>query len=213
MRLPFWAASDSLSILSCMEIWMIVTKGDIIRTDKLLNLYRLKESKEFRYYKLVPWDRKACHIVSLPSLFRYWKSRYFFISGDGWETFSDDLWGDIPRLLCRWGTPKLGVSSFIFFFFWRYLRLVHLTLTPRISLFLATKAQPKLKNRYKNCVKSATEYMRTIDDFDKLINPKTLARHFLGLKPSPYVLRAIVEKKKVSACCLASSSFSFQLYC
>ena len=33
---------------------MIVTKGDIIRTDKLLNLYRLKESKEFRYYKLVP---------------------------------------------------------------------------------------------------------------------------------------------------------------
>ena len=117
MRLPFWAASDSLSILSCMEIWMIVTKGDIIRTDKLLYLYRLKESKEFRYYKLVPWDRKACHIVSLPSLFRYWKSRYFFISGDGWETFSDDLWGDIPRLLCRWGTPKLGVSSFIFFFF------------------------------------------------------------------------------------------------
>ena len=33
---------------------MIVTKGDMIRMDKLLYLYHLKESKEFVYYKLVP---------------------------------------------------------------------------------------------------------------------------------------------------------------
>ena len=25
----------------------------------------------------------------------------FFVSGDGWETLSDDFWGDVPRLL-RW---------------------------------------------------------------------------------------------------------------
>ena len=55
----------------------------MIRTDELLFLYRLKESKEFGYYELVPWDRKARLIMSLPLSFRYWKSRYFFISRDG----------------------------------------------------------------------------------------------------------------------------------
>ena len=67
---------------------------------------------------------------------------------------------------------------------------------PRISLFLAAKARPKLKRRYKNRVKNATEYARTIDDFNELIDPKTLARHFLGPEPSPYVLRAIAKKEK-----------------
>lgn len=33
---------------------MIVMEGDMIRMDKLLYLYRLKESKEFGYYELVP---------------------------------------------------------------------------------------------------------------------------------------------------------------
>ena len=37
-----------------MEIWTIVTEGDVIRTDELLFLYRLKESKEFGFYELVP---------------------------------------------------------------------------------------------------------------------------------------------------------------
>ena len=101
-------------VISLMEIWMIVMEGDVIRMDELLHLYCLKESKEFGYYELVPWDRKSRLIVSLPLSFCYWKSRYFFVSGDGWETLSDDLWGDVPRLLRRWGTPTLGASSFIF---------------------------------------------------------------------------------------------------
>jgi len=50
---------------------MIVTEGDVIHLDELLYLYYLKESKEFRYYKLVPWDRKARLIANLPSSFRY----------------------------------------------------------------------------------------------------------------------------------------------
>jgi len=61
---------------------MIVIEGDMIRMDELLYLYHLK-LKEFRYYELVPWDRKARLIASLPSSFRYWKSKYFFVSGDG----------------------------------------------------------------------------------------------------------------------------------
>ena len=34
------------------------------------------------------------------------------MSGDDWGTSSDEIWGDIPRLLRRWKAPSLGVSSF-----------------------------------------------------------------------------------------------------
>ena len=76
-------------VISCMEIWMVVTEGDTIRLDEFIHLYRLKESKEYGYYELVPWVRKARIITNLPSSFRYWKSRYFFVSMDGWETLSN----------------------------------------------------------------------------------------------------------------------------
>ena len=70
---------------------MVVTKGDMIELDKFVHLYRLKESKEYRYYELMPWVRKARIVIDLPLSFRYWKSRFFFVSGDGWETLSDDF--------------------------------------------------------------------------------------------------------------------------
>ena len=46
-------------MVSCMEIWLAATKGDMIRVDELVYLYRLKESKEHRNYKLVPWERRT----------------------------------------------------------------------------------------------------------------------------------------------------------
>ena len=82
-----------------MVIWTIIPDGDMITLKEFVYLYRLKESKEFWYYKLVPWDRRSQLIVDLPMSFCYWKSRYFFVSGDGWETLFDDFWGDVPRLL------------------------------------------------------------------------------------------------------------------
>ena len=36
------------------------------------------------------------------------------MSGDDFETPSSRDWGDIPRLLRRWGTPTLGASVFLF---------------------------------------------------------------------------------------------------
>ena len=78
-------------VISCMEIWTIVTDRDMIRLDEFVHLYRLKESKEFGYYELIPCDKKSRLIVDLPSSFHYWKSRYFFVSGDGWETLFDDF--------------------------------------------------------------------------------------------------------------------------
>lgn len=58
-----------------------------------------------------------------------------------------------------------------------------------------------MKSRHKGRVEDVSNYVKTIDDFDELIDPRTLARHFLGPKPSPYVLHAIAregEKKKFS---------------
>ena len=102
-----------------MVIWTTIADGDMITLNKFVHLYRLKESKEFGYYELVSWDRKSCLVVNLPSSLCYWKFRYFFVSGDGWETLFDDFWGDVPRLLRWWETPQLGAfaSHEIFSFF------------------------------------------------------------------------------------------------
>ena len=35
------------------------------------------------------------------------------MSSDGWETLSNDLWGDIPRLLHQWETPQPGALPFV----------------------------------------------------------------------------------------------------
>ena len=94
-----------------MVIWTTISDGDMLTINEFVHLYRLKESKEFGYYEFVPWDRKSHLIADLPLSFRCWKSRYFFVSGDSWETLSDDFWGDVPRLLRRWEIPLLGAFA------------------------------------------------------------------------------------------------------
>ena len=70
-------------IISCMVIWMIIAHGNMITLIEFIHLYHLKESKEFGYYEFVPWNRKSCLVVDLSSSFRDWKSRFFFVFGDG----------------------------------------------------------------------------------------------------------------------------------
>ena len=97
-------------VVSYMEIWLATTEGDMIKVDELVYFYRLKGSKEHGYYKLVPWEKMTRIVRDLPSSFKYWKSRFFFVSEDEWETPSDEVWGDLPKLLRRWKTPSLGAS-------------------------------------------------------------------------------------------------------
>ena len=97
-------------VVSCMEIWLETTEGDMIRVNKFTYLYLLKESKEYGYYEFMPWVRKARIVTDLPLSFRYWKSQFFFVSRDDWETLPDEVWGDVPRLLRQWRTPSLGAS-------------------------------------------------------------------------------------------------------
>ena len=63
----------------------------MIRVDKFTYLYRLKESKEYGYYELVPWVREARIVKGLPLSFRYWKSQFFFVFEDEWETPSGEV--------------------------------------------------------------------------------------------------------------------------
>ena len=95
-----------------MEIWLAIN-GDMIKVGELIYLYHLKESKEYGYYELVPWERRTRIVRGLPSFFSYWKSRFFFVSGDDFETPSSRDWGDIPRLLRWWGTLTLVATIFL----------------------------------------------------------------------------------------------------
>ncbi|KAF3966315.1 hypothetical protein CMV_009559, partial [Castanea mollissima] len=89
------------------------------------------------------------------------------VSRDDFETPSNQDWGDIPRLLRRWGTPTL------------------------------VKRRPKLKSRYKERVEAAIVYAQSIENWDDLVDPRTLAFYNLGPDPSPFVLRSLdIEGKK-----------------
>ena len=78
-------------VVSLMGIWLAITNGDMIREDELVYLYCLKAFKGHGYYKLVPWERRTRIVCNLSSSFRYWKSRFFFVSRDDWETPSNEV--------------------------------------------------------------------------------------------------------------------------
>ena len=62
---------------------------------------------------MVPRMKEARIVRDLPLSFRYWKSLFIFVFGDEWETPSDEVWGDLPRLLRQWRTLSLDASSFL----------------------------------------------------------------------------------------------------
>ena len=64
-----------------------------------------------------------------------------------------------PKLRCVIVSP-----SFLIF-----IVIISSSLTP-LPLFCAVKRQPKLKSRYKGRVEKAIVYMRTIEDFDDLVD-------------------------------------------
>lgn len=64
----------------------------------------------------------------------------------------------------------------------------------------AVKRWPKLKSNYREHVEKATEYVKTIEDFDNLVDLRTLAFYCLGLEPSAFVLRNLDIEEKKSKC-------------
>ena len=58
------------------------------------------------------------------------------------------------------------------------------------------KECPELESQFKERVQEVIKYARTIDDFDKLVDPRTLAHHCLGLEPSLYIFQAIEREQR-----------------
>ena len=55
----------------------------------------------------------------------------------------------------------------------------------------------ELKSKYQGRVEKAIEYANSIESWEDLVDPRTLAFYCLGPDPSPYVLRSIkIEEKK-----------------
>ena len=95
-------------VVNCMEIWLAPNE-DMIKVGELVYLYRLKESKEYGYYELVPCARRARIVRGLPLSFRYWKSLFFLYL----RMTLRSLLARLGRLLRRWGTLNLGASIFL----------------------------------------------------------------------------------------------------
>ena len=117
-------------IISCMSIWMSACDGEMITLNEFLFLYRLKTFTHYGYFELLPWDRKSRIVRGFPSSFWDWKSRYFFISGTGWETLSNDFWGEVPRLLRKWEVPAFGAYFHYLLLFFFHIVIAHLMIFP-----------------------------------------------------------------------------------
>ena len=63
-------------------------------------------------------------------------------------------------------------------------------------LHFVAKERPKLESRFDEGVQAAVKYARTIEDFNELIDPHTLARHCLGPETSLYVLSILDREEK-----------------
>ena len=85
--------------------------------------------------------------------------------------------------MCRLSTSPSSIS--LIYFFW--LTFCHL-LTSLLVILCTVKRQPKLKSRYRQRVEATIEYVRIIEDFNDLVDSRTLAFHYHGLEPSAFVL-------------------------
>ena len=86
------------------------------------------------------------------------------------------------------------------FFFSNFLFILVITSDLFLVLHFVVKERPELESKFEERVQAAIKYIMTIDDFDELIDPRTLARHCLGPKPSLYVLSTLDEKRENVSC-------------
>ena len=82
-------------------------------------------------------------------------------------------------------------SSFLLFSFFN---LGHYS-DPCVLPF-TVKERPGLESKFDERVQAAVKYAGTIEDFNELIDPRTLARHCLRPEPSLYILSALDREEK-----------------
>ena len=111
-----------------MAIWFTVHDEEMITLNEFLFLYKLKPSTQNGYFELYPWDKQSKVVHEFPTSFHDWKSRYFFVSRE-FETLSNDLWGEVSRLLQRWEIPTLGALFFSSCLYFLFILLIYYFLT------------------------------------------------------------------------------------
>ena len=117
-----------------MSVWVSAHDRDMITLNKFLHLYRLKPSIHYGYFEILPWSRESRVVRSFLTSFRDWKSRYLFVSGSGWETMTNNLWGEVPWLLQKWEIPSL--SAFLYLFVWPTVLTYHFLILQLVLQFL-----------------------------------------------------------------------------
>ena len=65
-----------------------------------------------------------------------------------------------------------------------------------ICSYFTVKDRLELENRFEEHAHAVVEYTSIINDFDDLVDPRTLARHCLGQEPSHYIFHAIHHEEK-----------------
>ena len=128
------------------------------------------------------------------------------------------IFGGMSLGCCTGGRPICLVRlllkrCFFFFFFYNFLFILVITSDLFLLLYFAVKKRPELESKFEEWVQETIKYARMIDDFDQLIDPRTLARHCLGPKPSLYVLSILDrEEKKRNLPLHMGSSYPFFLH-
>ena len=86
----------------------------------------------------------------------------------------------------------------IFFFLFGLSFYLDRPFWPCVCFFFCVivRDHPKLESRFEERVWAAVEYVSTINNFDDIVDPRTLARHFLGPEPSYYILNAIHHEER-----------------
>ncbi|KAF7134714.1 hypothetical protein RHSIM_Rhsim08G0029200 [Rhododendron simsii] len=78
-----------------------------LTVDEFLYCYMPKASSEGRGWWFFQARQGRQLITNYPSSNKFWKEKFFFISGEGWEFQDTEVVGpEIPRIQYAWGDPK-----------------------------------------------------------------------------------------------------------
>ena len=158
------------TIICCMVMWMSANEGDILRVEEFLHLYHLKRSKLPSYWEFKPWDKRSRLVIDSLSPLHEWKTSFFFVFGDGWETTPRENSNDISKFLHRLGTPKPGASFIFLLYICVHIYICSSFLNFAKEFFFTGSPCPRLKKRYHNRLEKVRGYIKSISHFNELIS-------------------------------------------
>ena len=110
---------------------------------------------------------------------------------------SNDLWGEVPRLLRRWEIPTLVVLFFSSSLCFLFILLVSNFLTFFLIRF-AVVERPELEEQFQGRVEATLELAFTLssEDFKGFVGARRFYKCCLGPEPSELVLEKITLEER-----------------